>query len=247
MNFYVMTLFPDMITDGLNHSIIKRAADDGIIGIKAVDIRAYADNKHNQTDDYPYGGGAGMVMQAKPIYGAYTDIKKDAPDARVVYMSPQGRPFSQKIAEELSKEKNLIILCGHYEGIDERVIEEIVTDEISVGDYVLTGGELAAMIVIDAVSRLIPGVLGKEESHINESFSNGLLEYPQYTRPAEFMGKRVPEILLSGNHGKIEKWRRKKSIERTFLKRPELLKTAVLNQEERAFLDKLKEGKQNEL
>lgn len=241
MNFYVLTLFPEMIENGLNHSIIKRALDDGIISLKATNIRDYANNKHNHIDDYPYGGGAGMVMQAQPVYDAFCDIKKEIKGkARVVYMTPQGKTFNQKIAEEFSKEENLVILCGHYEGIDERVIEEIVTDEISIGDYVLTGGELAAMTIIDATSRLINGVLNKEESHMEESFSNNLLEYPQYTRPAEFLGKKVPEILLSGNHKKIEQWRKERSIERTFYKRPELLEKAVLNKKEMEFLGKLK-------
>lgn len=245
MNFYVLTLFPQMIEDGLNHSIIKRAVEQGIVNIKATDIRDYANNKHNQVDDYPYGGGAGMVIKAEPVYNAYSDIKKKSGESRVIYMSPQGRKFNQRIAEELSGEENIILLCGHYEGIDERVIEEIVTDEISVGDYVLTGGELAAMIVIDAVSRLIPGVLNKEKSFVEESFSNNLLEYPQYTRPAEFMKRKVPDILLSGNHGKIELWRREKSIERTYLKRPELLEEAELSEWETEFLKSLKDRREN--
>ena len=241
MKFCVLTLFPEMIADGLNHSIIKRAIDEGTISLEAVNIRDFANNKHNQVDDAPYGGGAGMVIKPQPVYDAYMSVKdKVSENCRVVYMTPQGKTFNQKKAEELSKEEDLIILCGHYEGIDERVIEKIVTDEISIGDYVLTGGELAAMAVIDAVSRLIPGVLNKEESFIEESFSNNLLEYPQYTRPLEFDGEKVPEVLLSGHHGNVNKWRREKSIERTYYKRPELLQYAVLTEEDIKYLDILK-------
>lgn len=242
MKFCVLTLFPEMIADGLNHSIIKRAIDEGTISLEAVNIRDFANNKHNQVDDAPYGGGAGMVIKPQPVYDAYMSVKdKVSENCRVVYMTPQGKTFNQKKAEELSKEEDLIILCGHYEGIDERVIEKIVTDEISIGDYVLTGGELAAMTVIDAVSRLIPGVLNKEESFMDESFSNNLLEYPQYTRPLEFEGEKVPEVLLSGHHGNVDKWRREKSLERTYDKRPELLQNAVLTEEDIKYLDSLKD------
>ncbi len=224
MKFYVLTLFPDMINDGLSHSIIKRAQDEGIISIETIDIRDFAKNKHRHVDDYPYGGGAGMVMQAQPIYDAYMSIKpKLSENCPVIYMTPQGKTFKQEKARSLSKLEDMVILCGHYEGVDERVIEEIVTDEISIGDFVLTGGELAAMTVIDAVARLIPGVLNKEESFMDESFSDNLLEYPQYTRPAEFMGRKVPDILLSGHHKNIEKWRREQALERTKRKRPDLL------------------------
>ncbi len=224
MKFYVLTLFPDMINDGLSHSIIKRAQDEGIISIETIDIRDFAKNKHRHVDDYPYGGGAGMVMQAQPIYDAYMSIKpKLSENCPVIYMTPQGKTFKQEKARSLSKLEDMVILCGHYEGVDERVIEEIVTDEISIGDFVLTGGELAAMTVIDAVARLIPGVLNKEESFMDESFSENLLEYPQYTRPAEFMGRKVPDILLSGHHKNIEKWRREQALERTKRKRPDLL------------------------
>lgn len=224
MKFYVLTLFPDMIKSGLDHSIIKRACDEGIISIETVDIRDFAKNKHRHVDDYPYGGGAGMVMQAQPIYDAYMSIKpKLSEDCPVVYMTPQGKTFKQEKARSLSVLEDMVILCGHYEGVDERVIEEIVTDEISIGDFVLTGGELAAMTVIDAVARLIPGVLNKEESFMDESFSENLLEYPQYTRPPEFMGRKVPDVLLSGHHKNIEKWRREQALERTKKKRPDLL------------------------
>lgn len=224
MKFYVLTLFPEMVKEGLSHSIIKRAQDEGIISIETIDIRDFAKNKHRHVDDYPYGGGAGMVMQAQPIYDAYMSIKpKLSENCPVIYMTPQGKTFKQEKAKSLSELEDMVILCGHYEGVDERVIEEIVTDEISIGDFVLTGGELAAMTVIDAAARLIPGVLNKEESFMDESFSENLLEYPQYTRPPEFMGRKVPDILLSGHHKNIEKWRREQALERTKRKRPDLL------------------------
>lgn len=239
MKFIVLTLFPEMISSALSHSVIGRALEEGTIELETVNIRDFAQNKHNSVDDYPYGGGAGMVMQAPPIYRAFKSLETGE-NCPVIYMTPQGRTFKQSVAEELSKEKEIVILCGHYEGVDERVIEEIVTDEISIGDYVLTGGELAAMAVIDSVARLIPGVLNKEESHMEESFSDGLLEYPQYTRPAEFMGRKVPDVLLSGNHGLVDKWRREKAIERTLKKRPELLEKAQLTDKEREFAESLK-------
>lgn len=226
MNFHILTLFPDMVEAGLNTSILKRAIEGGFITIKATDIRDYTLDKHKKVDDYPYGGGAGMLMQAQPVFDAYKALEKnmDNRKPRVLFMTPQGRRFDQKFAEELSKEEDLIFLCGHYEGIDERVIEEIVTDEVSLGDFVLTGGELASMVMIDCISRLVPGVLGSEESAVDESFSDGLLEYPQYTRPEEWMGKRVPDVLLSGNHKEIAKWRTAKALERTKEKRPDMYK-----------------------
>ncbi len=239
--FFVLTLFPEMIQQTLSHSIMGRAQKEGHISVEAINIRDYTLNKQKHVDDYPYGGGAGMVMQAQPIYDAYQSIAEKAQGARVVYMTPQGRPFTQRIAEELSQEENLVFLCGHYEGIDERIIEEIVTDEISLGDFVLTGGELAAITIIDAVSRLVPGVLGKEDSFADESFSDGLLEYPQYTRPPVFHGKEVPEILLSGHHVNIAKWRREQSLIRTVKKRPDLLETAELTTKERQFVERLQE------
>lgn len=239
--FFVLTLFPEMIQQTLSHSIMGRAQKEGHISVEAINIRDYTLNKQKHVDDYPYGGGAGMVMQAQPIYDAYQSIAEKAQGARVVYMTPQGRPFTQRIAEELSQEENLVFLCGHYEGIDERIIDEIVTDEISLGDFVLTGGELAAITIIDAVSRLVPGVLGKEDSFANESFSDGLLEYPQYTRPPVFHGKEVPEILLSGHHANIAKWRREQSLIRTVKKRPDLLETAELTAKERQFVERLRE------
>lgn len=224
MRIFCLTLFPEIIQGGLGHSIIKRAVDGGIIDIECVNIRDFAVNTYGQVDDYPYGGGAGMVMMAQPIYDAYMSIRdKAGSGSKVIYMTPQGRPFNQHKAQELSKEKSFILLCGHYEGVDERVVEEIVTDEISLGDFILTGGELAAMAVIDAVCRLVPGVLGRAESHIDESFSGNMLEYPQYTRPPEFMGRRVPEVLLSGHHGNVDKFRREQAYVRTLARRPELL------------------------
>ena len=238
MNYYVLTLFPDMVYDALNHSIIKKAINNNLININCINIRDFSNNKHNQVDDYAYGGGAGMVIKPEPVYNSYLSIKnKVKKNTRVLYMTPQGKTFNQKIAEDLAKEEDLILLCGHYEGIDERVIEEIVTDEISMGDFILTGGELPAIMVIDAVSRLIPQVLGKEESFLNESFNNGLLEYPNYTRPFDFNNKKVPDILLSGNHKKIEKWKREQSLIRTYEKRPDLLKNINLTNGDKVFLE----------
>lgn len=227
MKFHILTLFPEMIEQGLNNSIIKRAAEAGHLSINAVNIRDYTLDKHNKVDDYPYGGGAGMLMQAQPVYDAYKALVKEheesgKPTPRVLFMTPQGRTFKQEIAQELAKEEELIFLCGHYEGIDERVLEEIVTDELSIGDYVLTGGELPAMVVIDTVARLIPGVLNNDESASDESFAGNLLEYPQYTRPEVWHDKKVPEVLLSGHHANIAKWRLEQSVERTRIKRPDM-------------------------
>ncbi len=225
--------------NGLSTSIIGRAVNKGLLSIEAIDIRDYAENKHNRVDDYTYGGGAGMLMQAGPVYGAYEAVlEKTKAKPRVIYLSPQGRTFSQEMAEEFAKEDELVFLCGHYEGIDERVLEEIVTDYVSIGDYVLTGGELPAMVMIDAVSRLVPGVLHNDVSAEFESFQDNLLEYPQYTRPEEWHGKKVPEILLSGHHANIEKWRREQSIIRTAQRRPDLLKKAELSQKEKELAKK---------
>lgn len=240
MNFHVMTLFPEMVMNGLNTSILGRAAGKGLLSFEAVNIRDYTLERHGQVDDYPYGGGAGMVMQAEPIYRAYEALtEKTGKKPRVVYMTPQGQVFNQKIAENLAQEEELVFLCGHYEGVDERALEMIVTDYLSAGDYVLTGGELPAMMMIDCISRLIPGVLNNEVSAEFESFHDNLLEYPQYTRPEEFMGRKVPEILLSGHHANIDKWRREQSIIRTLERRPELLENAVLSKKEQQFLQKL--------
>lgn len=224
MNYHVMTLFPDMIEKGLNTSIIGRAIENGHISLNLYDIRKYTLDKHGHVDDYPYGGGAGMVMQAQPIYDCYQDIIKtnNLKKPRVIFLTPAGKTFNQKMSRELAQEENLIFLCGHYEGIDERVIEMIVTDNVSIGDYVLTGGELPAMVMIDSISRNIKGVLNNDMSAETESFSNNLLEYPQYTRPPEFMGKKVPEVLLSGHHKNIEKWRNEQSYLRTKERRPDL-------------------------
>ena len=212
-----------MVMDGLNTSIIGRAIEAGLLEINAVNIRDYSTNKHMKVDDYPYGGGAGLVMQPEPVYRAYEDLTKDMKKKpRVVYLTPQGTTFHQEMAKELAKEEELVFLCGHYEGIDERVLEEIVTDYVSIGDYVLTGGELPAMVMIDSISRLVPGVLHNDDSAGDESFENGLLEYPQYTRPPVFLDKEVPEILLSGHHENIRKWRHEQSVKRTKERRPDL-------------------------
>lgn len=263
MNFHILTLFPDMVMNGLNTSIIGRAVNAGLLSIEAVNIRDYAFNKHQSVDDYPYGGGAGMLMQAEPVYLAYEAVAgkirqtsmEGQPDTiaqasqegqadtslqtasaekkpRVVYLSPQGDVFDQKMAEELAKEEDLILLCGHYEGIDERVLEEIVTDYVSIGDYVLTGGELPAMVMVDAISRLVPGVLHNDVSAEFESFQDNLLEYPQYSRPEEWHKKKVPPVLLSGHHANIEKWRREQSIIRTYERRPDLFEKCELTKKE---------------
>ena len=240
MNFHILTLFPEMVMNGLNTSIIGRAINNGLLSIEAVNIRDFAENKHNRVDDYTYGGGAGMLMQAGPVYGAYQSIaEKTEKKPRVIYLSPQGQTFSQEMAEDFAKEEELVFLCGHYEGIDERVLEEIVTDYVSIGDYVLTGGELPAMVMIDAISRLIPGVLHNDASAEFESFQDNLLEYPQYTRPEEWHGKKVPEVLLSGHHVNIEKWRREQSVIRTAQRRPDLLEKADLTQKEKELVKKV--------
>ena len=230
MNFHVLTLFPDMIMQGLNTSITGRAIEKGLLSIEAVNIRDYSTDKHLKVDDYPYGGGAGLVMRADPICRAYEAVvKKLSRKPRVVYMTPVGYTFDQKMAKEFSMEDELVILCGHYEGVDERALQTIVTDYVSIGDYVLTGGELAAMVVIDAVSRLVPGVLHNDESAVTESFENGLLEYPQYTRPEVYNGMAVPEVLLSGHHGNVDKWRLEQSLIRTKKYRPDLYEEYMKN------------------
>ena len=240
MNFHVLTLFPEMIMNGLETSILGRAAAKGIVSFEAVNIRDYTLERHGKVDDYPYGGGAGMVMQAEPIYRAYAAlVEKIGKKPRVIYMTPQGQTFNQSIAEDLAKEEDLVFLCGHYEGVDERVLEMIATDYLSAGDYVLTGGELPAMMMIDCISRLVPGVLNNNVSAEFETFHDNLLEYPQYTRPEVFMGKKVPDILLSGHHANVEKWRREQSIIRTLRNRPELREDAVLSKKEQKFLYEL--------
>lgn len=256
MNFHILTLFPDMVLNGLCTSIIGRAVNAGLLSVEAVNIRDYAFNKHQSVDDYPYGGGAGMLMQAEPVYLAYKSVEEKitrrkgevntegaseipAEKPRVVYLSPQGKVFDQKMAEEFAREEDLILLCGHYEGIDERVLEEIVTDYVSIGDYVLTGGELPAMVMVDTISRLVPGVLHNDVSAEFESFQDNLLEYPQYSRPEEWHGKKVPPILLSGHHANIEKWRREQSILRTYEKRPDLFEKCQLTDKEKKWLEEI--------
>ena len=240
MRFHVLTLFPDMITQGLGMRILGRASERGLIGVEALNIRDYAENKHNKVDDYPYGGGAGMLMQAGPVVRACRDVEaRIGKKPRVIYMTPQGRPFTQKIAEELATDEDLVFLCGHYEGIDERALELCVTDFLSAGDFVLTGGELPAMMMIDCISRLVPGVLNNEVSAEFESFQDNLLEYPQYSRPVEFEGLRVPDVLLSGHHANIEAWRREKSLERTLKWRPDLLENCELTKKDLAYLKTL--------
>lgn len=226
MDFHVMTLFPEMVSQGLSTSILGRAMEKNLISLECINIRDYsADQKHHKVDDYTYGGGAGMLMQAQPVYDCYKSLESRIDPQhtkRVIYVTPQGSVFNQQMAIEFAKSDDLIFLCGHYEGIDERVLEEIVTDYVSIGDYVLTGGELPAMVMIDTISRLVPGVLNNDISAETESFTDGLLEYPQYSRPEEWMGKKVPPILLSGDHKKVDEWRLMMSLERTKERRPEL-------------------------
>ncbi len=238
MRFDVLTLFPEVIKAVLNESIIGRAQENKIIELNLFNIRDFSENKHKKVDDYPYGGGNGMVMSAQPIIDAYQSItEKLNYKPKVIYMSPQGKVLDQEKALKLKDENHIILLCGHYEGIDERVIEEIVDEEISIGDYVLTGGELPAMVLIDCVSRLLPGVLSSEESYSDESHYNVLLEYPQYTRPYEFRGKKVPDVLMSGHHENIKRWRRQQSILRTYKKRPDLLKKFEMTKEDKQYVE----------
>lgn len=247
MNFHVLTLFPEMIMQGMHTSIIGRAIANGHLTIEAINIRDFAFNKHQKVDDYPYGGGAGMLMQAEPVYLAYESVmQKIGRKPRVIYLTPQGTVFHQEMAREMAKEEDLVFLCGHYEGIDERVLEEIVTDYVSIGDYVLTGGELPAMVMMDSISRMVPGVLSNQESGETESFAGNLLEHPQYSRPEEWHGKKVPEILLSGHHANIAKWRREQSIIRTALRRKDLLKKADLTNKEWAFIRQMLKKKETE-
>lgn len=240
MNYYVLSLFPEIIENSLNASITGRAIEKEIITLTSVDIRDFSDNKHMKVDDYPYGGGAGLVIKPTCVYDAYLhtlSLIKNKKKPRVVYMTPQGSVFNQKKAADFAKEEDLIILCGHYEGIDERVLETIVTDYVSIGDYVLTGGEIASVIVMDAVSRLVPGVLGNSESAFTDTFSDGLLEYPQYTRPEEFLGMKVPEVLRSGHHGNVEKWRHEQKLIRTRINRPDLYEKYIMLHPEEELKD----------
>lgn len=244
MRFDILTLFPDMIEAVLGDSIIGRARKKGLVDINCVQIRDFAHDKHRQVDDYPYGGGFGMVMQAQPIFEAYQSVT-DGLDYKpyTVYLSPQGKTFRQSTAKRLAKKSHIVLLCGHYEGVDQRVLDEIADDEISIGDYVLTGGEIACMAVVDAVSRLVPGVLKDEESFSEESHYSGLLEYPQYTRPEEWHGKKVPDVLMSGHHKNINEWKRRESIITTFNKRKGMLSKANLSENEQKFVEQLKKGK----
>ncbi|WP_186577491.1 tRNA (guanosine(37)-N1)-methyltransferase TrmD [Aquibacillus kalidii] len=238
MRIDILSLFPEMFEGVFNSSILKKAQESGTFEYNYVNFRDYTENKHNKVDDYPYGGGAGMVLKPQPIFDAIEDVKKRSDKRpRIILMCPQGETHSQKKAEELSREDHLVFICGHYEGYDERIREHLVTDEISIGDYVLTGGELGAMVVIDSVVRLLPGVLGNESSAPEDSFSSGLLEHPHYTRPADFRGMKVPEVLLSGNHAKIDEWRKQQSLKRTFERRKDMLQEYPLSEEEKQWID----------
>ena len=248
MNFHILTLFPDMVERGLNTSIIGRAVGKGLLNIETINIRDYTLDRHKKVDDYPYGGGAGMVMQAQPIYDAWQAVaQKIGRKPRTVYLTPQGNTFQQEMAKDYAKEEDLVLLCGHYEGIDERALNEVVTDYVSIGDYVLTGGELPAMIMIDAISRLVPGVLHNDVSAEFESFQDNLLEYPQYSRPEIWHDRQVPPILLSGHHANVEKWRREQSVIRTAKWRPDLLEDAELTMKERELAEEIIENREKDL
>jgi tRNA (guanine37-N1)-methyltransferase len=244
MKIDILTLFPDMFRGVFGQSILKKAEEKKAVTYNLVNFRDYADNKHQTVDDYPYGGGAGMVLKPQPIFDAVEDLKsKSTTNPRIILMCPQGERYTQKKAQELAKEDHLILICGHYEGFDERIREYLVTDEISIGDYVLTGGELGAMVVVDSVVRLLPGVLGNETSHIKDSFSTGLLEHPHYTRPADFRGMKVPDVLLSGNHRLIEEWREKEALKRTWERRPDLLHEYPLTEKQKQWIQQWKNEK----
>jgi tRNA (guanine37-N1)-methyltransferase len=242
MKIDVLTLFPEMFSGVFGQSILHKAAEKSAVQYNVVNFRDYADNKHNTVDDYPYGGGAGMVLKPQPIFDAVEALRENADrkKTKVILLCPQGERYEQKKAEELAKEEHLIFICGHYEGYDERIRQHVITDEISIGDYVLTGGELGAMVIIDSVVRLLPEVLGNEESHMKDSFSTGLLEHPHYTRPADFRGLKVPDVLLSGNHKLIEEWRNKEALRRTLLRRPDLLNKMELTSEQEKWLKEVK-------
>ena len=243
MKIDILTLFPDMF-DSLNHSILGKAKDNKLLDINIVDYRKFSGNKHNKVDDYPFGGGQGMVLKPEPIFNAVESLDK-TDKTRIILLCPQGERFSQKKAEELSEEEHLIFICGHYEGYDERIREYLVTDELSIGDFILTGGEFAAMTMVDSIARLVPDVLGKEESHKDDSFSTGLLEYPQYTRPKDYKGMVVPDVLTSGHHKNIETYRKKESLRRTLTRRPDLLENYELSKEEAKLLDEIKKELKN--
>jgi tRNA (guanine37-N1)-methyltransferase len=247
MKIDVLTLFPEMFAGVFGNSILKKAADKQAVQYNVINFREFSDNKHQTVDDYPYGGGAGMVLKPQPIFDAVEslNIKGEQQKSRVILLCPQGERLNQKKAEELSKEKHLIFICGHYEGYDERIRQHLVTDEISIGDYVLTGGELGAMVIIDSVVRLLPEVLGNEESHQKDSFSTGLLEHPHYTRPADFRGMKVPDVIISGNHKNIEEWRAKESLRRTLSRRPDLLKEIELTNEQVKWLEEIQKDIDN--
>lgn len=242
MNIQVLSLFPPMFEGVFQHSIMKKAQDKGAVALGVVDIREFADNKR-QVDDYPFGGGAGMVLKPEPVFNAVESLVEPGKKPRVILMCPQGERFTQQKAEELAKEEELIFICGHYEGYDERIREHLVTDEISIGDFVLTGGELAAMTVIDSVVRLLPGVLGNADSSVRDSFSTGLLEHPHYTRPADFRGMKVPDVLTSGNHAKIDEWREEQGLRRTLERRPDLLENFELSDQQENIIKRLKLNK----
>ncbi|MGV3489633.1 MAG: tRNA (guanosine(37)-N1)-methyltransferase TrmD [Tuberibacillus sp.] len=244
MKIDILSLFPEMFSGVFHESILKKASERELVSFRVTNFREFADNKHRKVDDYPYGGGAGMVLMPQPLFDAIDHVKEQSTSKpRVILMTPQGERFNQKKAEELAQEDHLIFVCGHYEGYDERIREHLVTDEISIGDFVLTGGELAAMVIVDSVVRLLPGVLGNETSPVSDSFSTGLLEHPQYTRPADFRGMKVPDVLLSGNHALIEEWRKKESLRRTLERRPDLLESYELDEQEKALLEEIKNEK----